>query len=172
MSAELWVNDAGVAHQIREIWVNDAGVARRIQEIWVNDAGTARRVFVGDQIALPITGCSRVTSGTTATASYRLANTGDIETTLLGNGIADRGDWITPQINMANYECRATLLTGTFSAGAFNAWQSLATSRIWSIQATVGTGVQTASMTLEIRRASDAVVLASETITFSAESSA
>jgi hypothetical protein len=43
--AEIWVNDAGNARQIRDIWVNDAGVARQIREIWVNDAGTARRVY-------------------------------------------------------------------------------------------------------------------------------
>jgi hypothetical protein len=43
--AELWVNDAGTARQIRDIWVNDSGTARQIREIWVNDSGTARRVF-------------------------------------------------------------------------------------------------------------------------------
>jgi hypothetical protein len=166
----IFVNDAGVARQIREIWVNDAGVARRIQEIWVNDAGTARRVFEGDQVGLGLVEANRFTiAPTTATATYRLTSAGQIEATTSGGGTAST-PWISPQVNMANYEARATLLSGSATTGTFGAWMSLSTTRSWSKQATSGSGLLTVTFTLEIRRASDAVVLDSQTITIQAES--
>lgn len=170
--AERWTNDAGTRRQIIGIYVNDAGSARRIQEQWVNDAGTLRRVFLGDIIDIEITNASRsVASPSTATAIYSLLSTGDISTTLLGSGAADRGDWISPKIGMASYECRATLLTGSLTSGTMGAWLSLSATRSWTLNAAPGAGALSATFTLEIRRVSDALVMDTATISISAESS-
>jgi hypothetical protein len=168
VASELWVNDSGVARQIREVWVNDSGVARRITEIWVNDAGTARLIYVSDVIAISdTTADSEEISPASATASFALASDGDIDRTTGTNSISDQGDWISPQINMASYECRADVLSGTLTSGTTGAWINLGTTRTWTLQRTTN-GTSTASFTLQIRRASDAVVLDSATISLSA----
>jgi hypothetical protein len=118
-----------------------------------------------------VTAASRtITTGGTATASYSLLSSGDINTTLGSGGAADRGDWISPKIGMANYEARATVLTGSLSSGPTGSWSSLSGPVTWTRTASQGAGVQQATFTLEIRRALDAVVMDSATITISAES--
>lgn len=166
MSAELWVNDAAVARQIREIWVNDAGTARKIQEIWVNDSGVARLIYQGAVVSISDTTVSRVTTTpASATASYALESDGDI----LGTLSADIGDWITPTSAAGgNYECRTTVLSGTLTSGTTGAWMALSTTRTWTLTQS-GIGTNTASVLIEIRRTSDSVVLDSATITFNAE---
>ncbi len=168
--AELWVNDSGTARQIREVWVNDSGTARRINEIWVNDAGTARRIFVGDQITISdMTASAATSSPTSATASYALASDGDIDATAGTNTSVDRGDWISPQINMSAYEARATVTSGTLSSGTEGTWLSLGTTRTWNVvHSGIGTGSTSCEFTLEIRRTSDGVVLDTATITLQA----
>lgn len=168
MAAELWVNDSGVARQIREVWVNDSGTARRIQEIWVNDSGTARRVYVSDVISITdVTASSATTDPTNATATYRLESDGDIGATSGDNTVLDVGDWITPQTNMASYEARATTLSGT-PVGTMGAWLNLGSTRTWTLTRS-SVGIGSASFTLEIRRASDGSVLDTATITLEAE---
>lgn len=170
--AELWVNDSGVARQVREVWVNDSGVARRIQEIWVNDSGTARRIYLSDVITISdFTAQSFTTSPVNATATYRLENDGDIGATQGDNTINDIGDWITPKVNMAAYEARADLLSGTLTSGTTGAWQSLASTRTWTLFSNSSLLLE-ASFTLSIRRASDAVVLDTATITLQANRTA
>jgi hypothetical protein len=168
MAAEVWVNDGGVARRIVEIWVNDSGTARRIQEIWVNDSGTARKIFAGDVIAISdTTADAEAISPSAATASFALASDGDIDRTSGTNTVSDLGDWITPQTNMAAYECRFDLLSGTLTSGTTGAWQSLSSTRTWTKQQTTN-GTSSASGTLSIRRASDATVLDTATITLTA----
>ena len=169
MAAELWINDSGVARQVREIWINDSGVARRIQEIWVNDSGVARQVFASDVISISnVTAQAVTTSPTAAVAQYRLENDGDIGATSGTNTVGDIGDWITPKTNMASYECRATMLSGSLTTGTTGAWINLATTRTWTVSRS-GVGTNLASMTLEIRRASDGTVMDSATISFIAD---
>jgi hypothetical protein len=164
----LHVNDGGTWRQIEAVSVNDAGTWRTIQEIYVNDAGTWRSVFVSDVIAISDTTAeSEEISPAAATATFRLTSAGNIEHTTGDNTIVDMGDWITPQTNMANYECRADIVSGSLSTGTTGAWQSLASTRTWTLQQ-VTNGTSTASFTLQIRRASDAVVMDSATITLTA----
>lgn len=167
--AELWVNDAGTARQIREVWVNDAGTARRIQEIWVNDNGTARQVFIGDLISI----FDRTIVATTvnpgdATARWGLESDGDTVEQL--NAVqSDIGDWITPKTNMANYEVRATLNSGTTPSGSsLGSWLVLNNTRSWQLLRT-SIGLVQCQLFVEIRRASDGTVLDSATINLTAE---
>ncbi len=174
MTAELWANDNGTARRIHQVWANDNGTARRINEIWVNDNGTARKIYAGDVITIGVTSATAITvAPTNAAAQYQLTAAGDIRSTINGGGntVFDTGDWISPQVNMASYEARVTVTSGSLSSGTTGAWQSLATTRTWTKTAVPGVGLQTCVFTLEIRRASDAQVMASASITMQAESS-
>lgn len=160
-----YVDDSGTIRETQRVYVDDAGTVREIQRIYVDDAGTIRLVFQNAVVSISDTNVNRtVTTPSTATASYSLENDGDIAV----NG-ADDGDWITPKAAAgADYECRATVLSGSFTSGTFGSWLALNTTRTWTlVRSTIGTS--TASMTLEIRRASDGTVLDSATINFSAE---
>lgn len=100
------------------------------------------------------------------TATYRLNSSGiverginasytTLETWLLGGSAAD-------------YETRATLVSGVITSGTLSTWLSLSTTEKWSVFATAG-GSQSAVLTIEIRlAASPFTVLDSATITITA----
>ena len=164
------VNDAGTWRQLAGVYVNDAGTWREIQEVYVNDAGTWRSVFVNDLITIIDDEARSETSGVGSTTStYRLTSTGIIQISAGSpSATVDSGFWITPQTNMANFEVRATQLSGTMTTGTLNAWQNLGTSRAWTLtRASVGTSE--ASLLIEIRNAANSTVMDSATINFVAD---
>jgi hypothetical protein len=126
----------------------------------------------GDSISISDRTASAFTvSPTNAAAVYTLQNDGDIEATTGTNTISDVGDWINPRGAAGNtYEARATVTSGSLSSGTTGSWLALGTTRTWTLQAVPGVGVLQAVFTLEIRRASDAIVVDSATITLEAES--
>lgn len=126
----------------------------------------------GDSISISnLTASANATSPTNAAATYALQNNGDVEATQGTNTAVDVGDWISPKGAASDfYEARATVTSGALSSGTAGSWLPLGTTRIWTKQAVPGTGVQTCIFTLEIRRASDSVVVDSATITLQAES--
>jgi hypothetical protein len=161
----LSINDSGTWRDIQAVSVNDAGTWRDIQEIYVNDAGTWRSVFTAESITISdATAFSELTTPSTSIAQYQLTSAGAINATVGTNSLVDSGDWIAPKTNMANYECRFDLTSGSLTSGTTGAWMSLATTRTWTRQAPTS-GILTAVGTLQIRRASDAVVLDTATIT-------
>jgi len=76
-------------------------------------------------------------------------------------------DWVTPNGDASNYECRATLLSGTLSSGTTGSWLPLTSTRDWHVLRTF-IGTNSASILVEIRPISGSVV-ASATISLSAE---
>lgn len=99
-----------------------------------------------------------------ATVGYSLRSDGTISSENQG-GDAVIGSWLTPGVNMANYEAYATLLSGS-SPGTMDTWLNLGTTRTWSLsRLSMATG--TSTFALYIRRASDGSVLDSATITIS-----
>lgn len=153
-------------------YVKDAAAWKAVQFGYVKDAGAWKQFFQALIIAISRTSATRTTTApTAATATYRLDNDGNISTTFGPSAIAVRGTWATPPpvTNPGDFECRATLLTGSVT-GTFGTWQGLDTSRSWSLSSGGGPSATSGSMTLEIRRASDLVVLDTNTITFTAES--
>lgn len=160
----VYIDDAGTVRKAQRIYIDDSGTVREIQRIYVDDGGTVRLVFQNAVVSISDRSVQRiVVDPVDATASYELESDGDIAVNL-----ADSGDWITPKAAAgAAYECRATVVSGTFTSGTFGSWLPLSSTRSWSLlRSTIGTS--TASMTLEIRRASDGVVLDSATISFTA----
>jgi hypothetical protein len=67
----------------------------------------------------------------------------------------------------ADYEIRVTETSGNVSTGTTGTWLSLGTSRSWT-RSVSGTGEQEVVMTVEIRRASDSVLLDSAEYTLNA----
>jgi len=169
--ATVQVNDSGTWRTTTGIEVNDSGTWRTIQTIEVNDSGTWRLVYSAESITISDRTVSDLdTAPGSVFAGWELQSDGDVQTQE-GAVSTDVGDWITPKVNMANYEVRATLSSGTnptVGSDAMNTWLSLATSRNWLNQRnTVGT--LTSVILVEIRRASDSVVMDSATITLSVD---
>jgi hypothetical protein len=103
------------------------------------------------------------TAPATGGAGYRLTSGGLEES---GTGTAASilygtiGNWVTPTGNAGLYEVRATLNSGAVSSGTTGSWLALTSTRTWTV--TRGTvGVSSANLTIEVRRASDGVVLGS-----------
>lgn len=68
----------------------------------------------------------------------------------------------------ANYDIRATILSGTFSSGSVGTWLNLSGTRSWTRGAAAGT-FQSVTALFEIRNASTLVVLASANITLESD---
>ena len=107
---------------------------------------------------------------TVATAGYRLTSTGKAQKT--GNGTsgayADIADWVIPTSVAANYECRATVVSGSLSSGTTGSWLALTADRTWTVTASFATNVGV--IDVEIRDASSTVVMATARITLTAQS--
>jgi hypothetical protein len=160
----IYIDDSGSVRKAQRIYIDDAGTVREIQRIYVDDGGTIRLVFQNAVVSISDQNVQRiVVDPADATASYALESDGDIATNLV-----DSGDWITPKAAAgADYECRATVVSGTFTSGTFGSWLALSSTRSWTLVRTT-LGTSTASMLIEIRRASDGTVLDSATISFTA----
>lgn len=108
--------------------------------------------------------------GASASSTYNLVNDGTATYSTLGGGSGSfPGEWVSPANsgNAALYEARATLTSGTFTSGTAGSWLALSSTRSWNVtQGSAGT--KTAVFTLEIRRVSDSVVVASVSITLTA----
>jgi hypothetical protein len=112
-------------------------------------------IFVNDR---------RITAS--STAFFSMLNTGAYSST--GNLAAPSGTWLGAG-SASDYDCRATVTSGTLSSGTAGTWLNLGTSRTWSKNdPAAGTLALTCVMTLEIRRASDLVVVATSTVTLRA----
>lgn len=161
MAAERWVNDSGTARRITQRWVNDNGVARQIMERWVNDNGVARCVYQAVTVSLSNTTVNRADGG--SPAEFYLQNDGNIMQRV-GSSLTDIGDWINNASHVSEYEVRATVTSGSVGGSATGSWLSLASTQSWSRGAALSS-IQTAVLLIEIRRASDATVVASATVT-------
>lgn len=98
----------------------------------------------------------------TATASYSIGNDGRVTT--VAGGFYEY--WDSASWSVANYEVRATQVSGVTIAGTLGSWLNCGTTRTWSI---TGTGSNLGTMTVQIRDATSLAVLASATITIDAE---
>ena len=164
-------NDNGTLRTLLGAYGNDNGTLRTCYAVATNDNGTLRIAYF-DQISIADATCSNTElDPDDAFAGYELQDDGDIFRNLgIGGGASntDIGDWITPKINMAAYECRATLNSGTSPAGsAVGSWLALSSGRSWNLTRT-SLGTVTCNLTIEIRRASDGTVLDSCTVILTA----
>lgn len=106
---------------------------------------------------------------TVAQAGYKLDSDGSAYY-MATSGVytAISGEWRLSGAS-ADYECRATLVSGNTPAGTLSTWQGLGTDRAWSL-ASSGAYLN-CTLTIEIRSASSGVVLDTATVQLAAESS-
>lgn len=99
-----------------------------------------------------------------ALASYSLNPSGQIVATGQPTTF-----WVAPQVGMELFEVRATLNSGALSAGTTGTWLALNSIREWACAQTEVQGIQSANLTIQIRRIGDSTILASATVTITAE---
>jgi hypothetical protein len=124
------------------------------------------------QIALTNHTVSDLSAGGSAGAQLLLNNDGtaDFQRTVGSDGTYS-GEWIVgAPVSSAIaglYEVVVTLTSGTFSTGAAGTF-NLGTSRLWAVSAGAGAN-KTATATFSIRRVADAAVMATATVTLTAD---
>lgn len=128
--------------------------------------GSTDSVLITNQTAL------RSTSGVSATATYRLGNDGiAYKTNNPGAFLAISGEWLVSGTD-TDFEAQATW--GSVSGGTTGGptgWTSLGTiNRDWTLTVSAGGGLETGSLSVEIRKIGTTTVLTSATITFTVNS--
>lgn len=134
-----------------------------IQQVLLSAAGAL--VKITDQTA---SNFSLSGIGGTATATYRLANTGVASATNSGGTLtAITGEWLLSGAASA-YEARGTWSGSGGTVGGPTTWSTLSTTRDWTLQVT-GNFV-TRTLALEIGLAGTSTAIATATITFEVDS--
>lgn len=101
----------------------------------------------------------------TASAVYQINSNGSVYENVNGTGYSFRDLWCVPASEAIYYECYATLVSGTLSAGsaATGSWLALSASREWNVtQATAGS--KYTIINVGIRRVGTTTILASADI--------
>lgn len=123
----------------------------------------------GDLVSAPAISLDRTRlSPADSTCSFTINANGHWYTTSnTGTGI-DRGSWVTPNGSASLYDVRVTRTGGTesaFTSGTNATWESLGTSRSWSLTNTLNAdSIDTIEFTLEIRLNSSGAVLSTTTV--------
>jgi len=102
-------------------------------------------------------------SGARATAAYRLGSDGVVYQALNGGAYTSLATWCSPGAQAVNYECFATLSSGTLSSGTAGSWLPLSSNQTWTRFADVGFDYLT-ELSIVIRRVGDTAIAASATI--------
>lgn len=137
---------------------------------------TAIGSWGADNVVVSITNqiVSKSTVGTDAYARYQLDTDGKVykfEGTTAGTPTTYIEDWVEPNSEANNYECFATLDSGSIQTGNTGSWRSLASlDSMWGV-ADTGGGTQAASLTITIRKTGTTTNLTSATITLFASQS-
>jgi len=165
-SRTLVTDSGGTTRQTARMFVVDSGgTSRRVLRAFVIDSGgTARLIFQGEVVNLATVNLfDQAISPANATTSYALNNNGTATTLGLGSGAIT---WLTGG-SASSYEARMTVTSGAFTSGdATGSWLNLGTSRFWTLTESFNGNVsQTVTGTIEIRRVSDSVVVASASVT-------
>lgn len=102
-------------------------------------------------------------SPSSSTAFFELQSDGDTLTSM-GAG----SDWLIGSTTGSNYECRATLVSGTLSSGTTGSWIALSSDRRWTVTRS-SLGIKPCTFTLEIGLAGANIALATAEITITAQ---
>jgi hypothetical protein len=102
-----------------------------------------------------------------ASAEFTLDANGTAFETVNGLTPSPLFDWCVPAAQAPNYEVYATLLSGSVSGDAVNAWLALSSTRSWEVS-TPGSPV-TGTLNVGIRRAGTTTILSSADVFLYAE---
>lgn len=121
-------------------------------------------ISITDQNPSAVTG-----TPSTATAGYRLLNTGVAQTLVFSTYTDISGEWMSGG-TASDYDVMATLNSGgTPSGDSVNTWLNLGNSREWFVS--TNSGFLSSTMTIEIRPAGGGATIDSCFVTIDAESS-
>ncbi len=104
----------------------------------------------------------------TPTVTYTLTAAGLEELNRSTAGLVFSRTFFRPSTNLANYEVRATVISGAVTTGTTGTFQALGVARAWSVSV-AAPGVADVSLTIEIRRIGTTQILATATVTMSVE---
>lgn len=107
----------------------------------------------------------------TCSSTFTLSNTGGASGTVVPGGFGDGSyapEWLQGGIP-SQYSARWTTLSGSLSSGTAGSFLNLGTTRSWSRNATAGAGYTEVVGTVDIQNDASGVIVASATITLSAE---
>lgn len=169
--AGIYYGDSGTNRTIVQLIYGDAGVNRSIAEAWYQDGGTLRKIWPPAVVSLSNRTIDAVVgSPGTATAQYQLLSTGEAIGSVSPSG-SGAGSYL-PEWGQglagAGYDARFTITSGTLSTGTAGTWLNLGTTRSWT-RSRSALGISAVTGTMEIRDAGTLVVLATATITLTAE---
>ena len=148
--------------------VGVGGAWKAVAAGWVGVGGAWKEFYRAINAAISnASAYTFVSSPSEATAQYLLNSDGRAQKVENSSTSDISGEWLVAGAN-SDFEVYATVDSGTLTSGPTGSWVSLSTSRVWTL--TRGTvGLSSVDLTIEIRRASDAVVVDSATITLTAE---
>ncbi|MFZ9767198.1 MAG: hypothetical protein ACO3C4_01740 [Candidatus Limnocylindrus sp.] len=156
-------------------WYTDAGGsgtfssgAIAMSDFYSKRATSPASVAISNQLAANY---SKSGIGGGATATYRLANSGQASATnLSGTLVAISGEWLVAG-TASQFDARMTPTgsgSGGSTGGTFSSWVNLGTTQDWTLSAT--NNFASRQFTLEIRLSSSGAVLDTATIDFEVDS--
>lgn len=77
--------------------------------------------------------------------------------------------WVTPSSQGGNYEIYATVSSGSITTGTTGSWVATSGSPIWTVVKAGPAGINSATLSMQVRRAGDTTVLDTWTVTLTAE---
>lgn len=130
-------------------------------------------MFLGLQASDQITAIGfniEAASSSISSAAVRMGSNG-LQSSFVNSSQSVDGSWVVPNTSAANWEVRATVLSGSTPTGsATGSWLALTSDRTWTVTASVEGSTVTSTIQLEFRRASDLAVDANTpTFTLTAE---
>ena len=159
------VGVSGVYKNVPDLWAGVSGAWKKVSDAWVGVGGVWKQFYTS--VAINLLGLdpySLDTAPTDTTATYSLTSAG-LET---ATGLSDN-TWLLSGA-ASDYECRATVNSGTLTSGTTGTWLNLGTTRTWTRTNTFNTdSVQTVDMTVEIGLAGTSTALVSSNVIITAE---
>jgi hypothetical protein len=114
---------------------------------------------------------SAFATNATATATYLVQSDGTADQQINGGASSVLENWISDPSQAGSYEVQAILASGTAPTGTFGSYQILTADRSWSLaNGLKNNSTKSCALTVTIRKTGTTTVLATATITLSAES--
>jgi hypothetical protein len=161
---------SGVWKTIDDPQVKVSGVWKDVQNAYVKVSGVWKEIYSRVVVAITNQTVSTLESGSAAYARYQLDSDGKVYKftgTTAGTPTTFIEDWVDPNSEASNYECFATLNSGSLQTGTTGSWLALTSDRMWGV-ADTGSGSQSAFLTIQIRETGTTTTLTSASISLSA----
>lgn len=170
MPAQTSVRVAGGWNAIKSgSAVRVAGTWQPLKAIFVRVSGVWQTVYLAVAATLSNRSVTSFTTPGPGTAISQFILNSDGRAQYVQDGVTSdvSGEWRVAGAS-SDFEARATVNSGSLTAGTTGSWVGLSSTQTWSLTRSTA-GLSNCNFTLEIRRASDGVVLTSASITLTSE---